>query len=413
MLKPLALMAKGGLDMSDRVEGIDSISKKDRAELNIGNDNNRGRSKSLIVGCLLLLAILVAASAVAFSFFIADSKKKEVVSPKEEISANYEAGKDKSILDDYSNFFTEISKKLKQKKAASTAKQEAEARDQEKSEAQTSTNEISDQAQPSPKQQPKPSVVKRSGSSRRSNKTKQPLTPSQRRLTGSVTVQTSSTGNTAPNIPPVYDSTFDGSRFEDGSATLRPYGSLDFLLIHGMNIPCSLYTQIISDYSGFVTCRVIKDIYSANGSILLVEAGSVVSGTQKVELEHGKARTFTTWTDIETRNGVRIIIDSLGTGPLGAAGHEVWVDNHFRERFGGAILLSFVDDSLGAISRSAGNNDVQFDNSTDNASDMASKALESSINIAPTGYSYLGQRINILIARDIDMSSVYKVEDDQ
>ncbi|MCT7947693.1 type IV secretion system protein VirB10 [Shewanella sp. SP1W3] len=209
-----------------------------------------------------------------------------------------------------------------------------------------------------------------------------------------------------------YDNRFNASSFADGSVALRKAGALDFLLIHGTAIPCALYTQIISDYEGFVTCRVTQDIYSANGAALLVERGSMVSGTQKVAMELGKARIFTNWADIETPKGVSIRIDSLGTGALGASGHEAWVDNHFAERFGGAILLSFVDDALGALSASASkDSEVQFDNSTKNASDMASKALEASINIAPTGYSYIGQRINILIARDIDMSSVYQFED--
>ncbi|MGD6739552.1 hypothetical protein ACP5PY_25755 [Photobacterium leiognathi subsp. mandapamensis] len=37
---------------------------------------------------------------------------------------------------------------------------------------------------------------------------------------------------------------------------------------------------------------------------------------------------------------------------------------------------------------------------------MASKALENSINIPPTGYVPIGTRLNILVARDIDMSNV-------
>ncbi len=70
----------------------------------------------------------------------------------------------------------------------------------------------------------------------------------------------------------------------------------------------------------------------------------------------GKSRIFTNWADIETPLGVSIQIDSLGTGALGASGHEAWVDNHFAERFGGAILLSFVDDALGALSAQASKN---------------------------------------------------------
>ncbi|MDI5545511.1 conjugal transfer protein TrbI, partial [Salmonella enterica subsp. enterica serovar Cerro] len=43
-----------------------------------------------------------------------------------------------------------------------------------------------------------------------------------------------------------------------------------------------------------------------------------------------------------------------------------------------------------------------------NAEDMASKALENSINIPPTGYVLPGTVITVIVAQDIDFSSVYK-----
>jgi len=219
---------------------------------------------------------------------------------------------------------------------------------------------------------------------------------------------TQSVTSLSPTVGAVDDS-LTTADFTNGVAYKRKSGGLDFLMIHGTSIPCALVTQIISDYEGIVKCQVIQDVYSANGSALLVERGSSISGTQKVALEQGKSRIFTNWSTIETPHGVSIRIDSLGTGALGAAGSEAWVDNHYAQRFGGAILLSFVDDALGALSEKlSSKDDVQFDNSTQNASDMAAKALESSINIAPTGYAYIGQRINILVARDIDMSGVYQ-----
>jgi len=219
---------------------------------------------------------------------------------------------------------------------------------------------------------------------------------------------TQSVTSLSPTVGAVDDS-LTTADFTNGVAYKRKSGGLDFLMIHGTSIPCALVTQIISDYEGIVKCQVIQDVYSANGSALLVERGSSISGTQKVALEQGKSRIFTNWSTIETPHGVSIRIDSLGTGALGAAGSEAWVDNHYAQRFGGAILLSFVDDALGALSEKlSSKDDVQFDNSTQNASDMAAKALDSSINIAPTGYAYIGQRINILVARDIDMSGVYQ-----
>ena len=38
---------------------------------------------------------------------------------------------------------------------------------------------------------------------------------------------------------------------------------------------------------------------------------------------------------------------------------------------------------------------------------MASKVLDANINIAPTGYVKPGTVINVIVAQDIDFSSVY------
>ncbi len=261
---------------------------------------------------------------------------------------------------------------------------------------------------------PEPNVAKQPSTASKRDKNAPP-TPQERRLMGGLMVNVES-GNAAssqsPSEPASYDNSYDAPTFAMGHASKRKQGGLDFLLKHGSIIPCALYSQVISDYQGIVMCRVTQDVYSANGKALLVERGSLLTGSQNVQLEAGKNRVFTTWADIETPNGIAIRIDSLGAGRLGASGNEAWVDNHFKERFGGAILLSFLDDAFGALAEkvASSDGDITFDSSTENASNMAEKALESSINISPTGYTQIGQRINIIVARDIDMSRVYAFE---
>lgn len=204
-----------------------------------------------------------------------------------------------------------------------------------------------------------------------------------------------------------FDTTYDAPTYENGVASVSNRRIRDFLLAHGTNIPCGLESEIISSHAGLVTCIVSSDVYSSNGRTLLVEKGSKVFGNQSVSLEQGQARVFVTWADIQTTEGVRININSLGTGALGASGVEAWVDNHFAERFGGAILLSFLDDAFSALSNKASNQGIEAGESIDNAGSMAEIALENSVNIAPTGYVHIGKRLNIMVARDVDMSTVY------
>lgn len=396
----------------DRISSIVGGSQ-DRSSLNVS-----GRAGSKMWMLLAGLGAMIVAVPLAIHFTTSHAKAEQVAQKDSATAANFEAGKLDNQSSDTSQAITSIkkqqqeierqrreeeAKRLEEQKTA-MAKQVAELQAQLKAkQAKAATSQPKPMPNLAPRHHPAPAGYY--GNNRDA------MTPEMRKQTGSVTVELKN----QPRVPansPKYSDAFTAQRFANGSASLRKQGALDFLLIHGTNIPCALYTQIISDYEGYVTCRVTQDVYSANGATLLVEKGSMVNGEQKVALEQGKARIFTKWADIETPNAISIQIDSLGAGALGASGSKAWVDNHFSERFGGAIMLSFVDDALATASKRASDSNVEFDNSTKNASDMASKALDSSINIKPTGYSYIGQRINILVARDIDMSSVYHLEED-
>jgi type IV secretion system protein VirB10 len=235
-------------------------------------------------------------------------------------------------------------------------------------------------------------------------------TPRERKLASNVMPVITLPPNTNNQSQTPANQSLDNQSFAHGSASTRNRNKRDLMLIHGTNIPCALQTEIISTYAGLVTCAVVSDVYSANGSTLLIEKGSKVFGNQNIALEQGQARVFLKWADIQTPEGVSIQIDSLGTGGLGASGVSAWVDNHFKERFGGAILLSFLDDAFATLANRTTNSNISTDNTQDNASDMASKALENSINIPPTAYVQIGTRLNILVARDIDMSNVYQLQ---
>jgi type IV secretion system protein VirB10 len=387
--------------MSDRIQSLGDA-PRDRSDLNVGGRTNN--NKMAIVALFLIVAFGVLAAGLYFAF--KGAADGDIVIEKTETNNNFIAGSIASSLEDSDDYFEQLKKEKKRKERLETIKKL-------KAEKAKIDKEIAKEI--------KPVVVKRTGhtpkkieriepklTARRSSNKKKELTPKQRKMQGRVLVSVRGEKST-PKLQRSFSKAFSASAFEDGYATHRQKGSLDFLLIHGTSLPCALYTQIISDYSGFVTCRITQDVYSANGAALLVEKGSLVSGTQSVAMLEGKARIFTSWADIETPLGASIRIDSLGTGQLGAAGIDAWIDNHYQQRFGGAILLSFVDDAMGALSDKLAEGDgVGVDNSTKNGSDMASKALESSINIKPTGYAFIGQRINILVARDIDMSSIYR-----
>lgn len=251
--------------------------------------------------------------------------------------------------------------------------------------------------------------------------------------TGDATVQTAPAVSiyNSEGIPPVSESEMGGLQGDDNdpassgsrfASRLNPTQTVgvramrransDYLLAKGTNIPCTLQTRIVTTQAGFTRCIVNKDVYSANGRVLLVERGSKITGEQTAALLQGQARIFALWNEVETPYGVRVNIASPSAGQLGEAGIGARVKYHFWQRFGGAVMISLIgdlSDYAGNRKNSNGNGQTfNFDNTSESAQNMATEALKNSINIPPTGYVNQGSFINIIVARDVDFSNVYE-----
>lgn len=239
-------------------------------------------------------------------------------------------------------------------------------------------------------------------------------TPAQRRLRGTALIEVSDKSSRERDEngnENEIDNSLRGSVYSRGAAKL--IRGRDLLLTHGTQIPCVLQTRLVTDHPSILICQVTKNIYSADGSTLLIERGSKVFGEQKKAITVGQQMAFVNWSEIDTPYGVRVRIDSLGTDSLGASGVNIYVDEKWGKRFGGAIMLSFIQDALSSASQIASrksNGNVVYDNSEQNANRMAEIALENSINIQPTGYANQGQLVNILVARDVDFSPIYRLK---
>lgn len=203
------------------------------------------------------------------------------------------------------------------------------------------------------------------------------------------------------------ETSLGGTEYVTAKARLAPPPR--YLLKRRTNFQCVLYTAIRTDYPGFVSCRLTRPLYSADGSVILAEAGAELTGEQSVEMKAGQRSVFTSWTELETAPGVRASLNGLGTDAMGRSGTDAYIDNHYGQRFGGAVMLSFIKDALvsAANATKQSGNGYNVSNSEHNAEDMATKALENSINIPPTGYVLPGTVLNVIVAQDIDFSSVY------
>jgi type IV secretion system protein VirB10 len=206
-------------------------------------------------------------------------------------------------------------------------------------------------------------------------------------------------------------SNLGGTSFAPAKAHLAPAGK--YLVPHNTYTRCALYTEIVTGHPGLVECRLTDPLYSGDGHTVIADAGDRLTGEQTVQMGQGQVSVFTTWNELETQSGVRARLDSLGAGPMGASGTNAWIDHHYMQRFGGAVMLSIIKDTLQAASNATqksgpGSGGYTVNNSEENVESMASKTLDSTINIPDTGYILPGTVITVIVARDIDFSSVFE-----
>ena len=181
------------------------------------------------------------------------------------------------------------------------------------------------------------------------------------------------------------------------------------LLPKGAFIDCTLETAIDSTLPGMTTCVMATDTFGVDGKVVLLERGTKLIGETRGQVQQGAARIFVVWTEARTPTGVVVPLDSPGADELGRAGLPGEVDTHFWQRFGAAMLVSIIDGAVQTgIQSSRGGSGTIIVNPTA-SQEVMTEILKNTISIPPTVVKRNGDRIQVLVARDLDFRSVYEL----
>lgn len=150
----------------------------------------------------------------------------------------------------------------------------------------------------------------------------------------------------------------------------------------------------------------------------LIDKGTVAHLVYKSAYvpNQGQGHVFLMATKLRTRTQPFIdipLVDSEAAGALGETGVDGWIDTHFWDRFGGAMMLGMIPDAMQGLNNVAKDNkDNQTDytaNSRQAFSEIAKQAFANSVNIPPTLYKNQGEIITLITGSDLDFSSIYQL----
>ena len=182
------------------------------------------------------------------------------------------------------------------------------------------------------------------------------------------------------------------------------------LLPKGAFIDCTLETAIDSTLPGMTTCIMATDAFGVDGQVVLLERGTKLVGETRGQVQQGSARVFVLWAEARTPAGVIVPLASPGADELGRSGLPGVVDNHFWQRFGAALLVSVIDAGVaGTMQSTRGGSGTVIVNPSA-TQDVVTEVLKGTVNIPPTVVKQQGDRIQVLVARDLDFRSVYELQ---
>lgn len=173
----------------------------------------------------------------------------------------------------------------------------------------------------------------------------------------------------------------------------------------GTIIPAVLETALDSSHAGFSRALVQHDVRGFDGSQILIPRGSRLIGQYAGNVTQGLQRAFIMWTRLIRPDGVTIALNSPVADPIGRAGVDADVNDHFFSRFSGAILQSVLNIGVNLATRSSNYPVVlalpgsfQGNNTT----------TVQSAQIAPTLTVKPGTSISVFVAQDLDFGGTEK-----
>jgi len=176
-------------------------------------------------------------------------------------------------------------------------------------------------------------------------------------------------------------------------------------VIQGTMIQAVMETALDSSLPGQVRAIISEDVYSYDGTRLMIPRGSRLIGRYRSGIEIAQRRVTIAWDRIILPTDQTIRISSFGGDELGRSGVTGFVDTRFDERFGSAALISVISATPSAAA-------AQIEDATtaeilegvgNNFADATDSVIGEYLSIGPVIYVNQGARVTVMVDRDLEI----------
>lgn len=185
------------------------------------------------------------------------------------------------------------------------------------------------------------------------------------------------------------------SRLRNGKTTIA----------QGALIRAILETALDTTRPGLVRAVVSEDVYSFDGSRILIARGSRLIGQYGGQISIGQKRVGVIWSRLVRPDGAMIELESPATDTLGRSGVKGRVNTHFFARFGNAFLQTILDIGVNVASSRLADGTVIY-GIPGTLGNAARAGLQTDQVAQPTIKVRQGTSVNVLVARDLDFTAV-------
>ena len=176
-------------------------------------------------------------------------------------------------------------------------------------------------------------------------------------------------------------------------------------VIQGTMIQAVMETALDSSLPGQTRAIISEDVFSYDGSRLLIPRGSRLIGRYRSGIEIAQKRVTIAWDRIILPNNQTVQISAFGGDELGRSGVTGFVDTRFDERFGSAALISIISAAPSAASAQVEDETTAevLQDVGDDLADATDSVIGEYLSIGPVIYVDQGARVTVMVERDLEI----------